>query len=124
MQTPQRTKAHDVLVALYPAKRASVDRWLSSQLSAIPSGPGKQAGIRVGAEVARRLISLRSHDGSSTKPPPFSPRNVAGGYRPTPPDFPTPPRSAPSTARNAGPTPGASSTTTRCRPLTASPDYC
>ncbi|MER8090064.1 vanadium-dependent haloperoxidase [Streptomyces sp. NPDC094048] len=82
--------AHDVLVALYPAKRASVERRLSSQLSAIPNGPGKQAGIRVGAEVARRLISLRSHDGSSTKPPPFSPRNVAGGYRPTPPAFPTP----------------------------------
>ncbi|MGW1199262.1 vanadium-dependent haloperoxidase [Streptomyces sp. NPDC002536] len=82
--------AHDVLMALYPAMRASVDRRLSSQLSAIPDGPGKQAGTGVGAEVARRLMSLRSHDGSSAKPPPFSPGNVAGGYRPTPPDFPAP----------------------------------
>ncbi|MFF4738560.1 vanadium-dependent haloperoxidase [Streptomyces sp. NPDC001262] len=82
--------AHDVLVALYPAKRASVDRRLSSQLATIPDDPGKQAGSRVGAEVARRLIGLRSHDGSSAKPPPFSTGTVAGGYRPTPPDFPTP----------------------------------
>ncbi|OIJ85655.1 vanadium-dependent haloperoxidase [Streptomyces colonosanans] len=82
--------AHDVLVALYPAKRAGVDQRLSSQLSAIPNGPGKQAGMAVGAEVARRLISLRSHDGSSAKPPPFRPGDKPGEYRPTPPDFPAP----------------------------------
>ncbi|MFF3518525.1 vanadium-dependent haloperoxidase [Streptomyces sp. NPDC002573] len=82
--------AHDVLVALYPAKRAGVDQRLSSQLSAIPNGPGKQAGMRVGAEVARRLLSLRSHDGSSAKPPRFRPGDKAGDYRPAPPDFPTP----------------------------------
>ncbi|GAA1906048.1 vanadium-dependent haloperoxidase [Streptantibioticus ferralitis] len=82
--------AHDVLVALYPGKRASVDQRLSSQLSAIPNGPGKRTGMRVGAVVARRLISLRSRDGSSAKPPRFAPGNTAGDYRPTPPDFPTP----------------------------------
>ncbi|MGW2935064.1 vanadium-dependent haloperoxidase [Streptomyces sp. NPDC001156] len=82
--------AHDVLVALYPAKRAGVDQRLSSQLSAIPNGPGKQAGIGVGAAVARQLISLRSHDGSSAKPPRFRPGDKAGDYRPTPPDFPAP----------------------------------
>ncbi|GAA3079267.1 vanadium-dependent haloperoxidase [Streptomyces olivoverticillatus] len=82
--------AHDVLVALYPAKRAGVDQLLSSQLSAIPNGPNKQAGIGVGAAVARRLISLRSNDGSSAEPPRFRPGNKAGDYRPTPPDFPTP----------------------------------
>ncbi|GAA3378709.1 vanadium-dependent haloperoxidase [Streptomyces sannanensis] len=82
--------AHDVLVALYPAKRASVDRRLNSRLSAIPNGTGKQAGIRVGAAVARRLISLRSHDGSAARPPRFTPGTKAGDYRPTPPDFPTP----------------------------------
>ncbi|MER6102711.1 vanadium-dependent haloperoxidase [Streptomyces sp. NPDC001832] len=82
--------AHDVLVALYPAKRASVDQRLSSQLSAIPNGSGKQAGIRVGAAVARRLISLRSDDGSAAQPPRFIPGTMAGDYRPTPPDFPTP----------------------------------
>ncbi|MFD8000890.1 vanadium-dependent haloperoxidase [Streptomyces mirabilis] len=82
--------AHDVLVALYPAKRAGVDQRLSSQLSAIPGGPGKQAGIGVGAAVARRLISLRSNDGSSAEPPRFRPGNKAGDYRPTPPKFPAP----------------------------------
>ncbi|MEU8694148.1 vanadium-dependent haloperoxidase [Streptomyces sp. NPDC048665] len=82
--------AHDVLVALYPAKRAGVDRRLSSQLSAIPGGPGKQAGTAVGAAVARRLIGLRSQDGSSAKPLPFRAGDKVGYYRPTPPDFPTP----------------------------------
>ncbi|MEU1628119.1 vanadium-dependent haloperoxidase [Streptomyces sp. NPDC020096] len=82
--------AHDVLVALYPAMRNSVDQRLSSQLATIPNGPGKQAGIHVGAAVARRLISLRAHDGSSAKPPQFAPGNAAGDYRPTPPDFPAP----------------------------------
>ncbi|MFF3907196.1 vanadium-dependent haloperoxidase [Streptomyces sp. NPDC001848] len=82
--------AHDVLVALYPAKRAGLDQRLKSRLSAIPDGAGKQAGTRVGAEVARRLISLRSHDGSSVKPPPFRPGSKAGDYRSTPPDFPAP----------------------------------
>ncbi|MGW3493799.1 vanadium-dependent haloperoxidase [Streptomyces sp. NPDC001020] len=82
--------AHDVLVALYPAKRAGVDQRLRSQLSAIPNGPGKQAGMAVGAAVARRLISLRSHDGSSAKPPRFRPGDAPGDYRTTPPDFPAP----------------------------------
>ncbi|WP_225096380.1 vanadium-dependent haloperoxidase [Streptomyces sp. CoH27] len=82
--------AHDVLVALYPGKRAGVDQRLRSQLSAIPGGPDKQAGTAVGAEVARRLISLRSDDGSSATPPPFHPGDKAGDYRPTPPDHPAP----------------------------------
>ncbi|MEU9480363.1 vanadium-dependent haloperoxidase [Streptomyces sp. NPDC048191] len=82
--------AHDVLVALYPAERAGVDRRLSSQLSAIPDGPDKQAGTAVGAEVARRLISLRSDDGSSSRAPRFRAGDRPGDYRPTPPDFPAP----------------------------------
>ncbi|WBP91177.1 vanadium-dependent haloperoxidase [Kitasatospora cathayae] len=82
--------AHDVLVALYPTKRAGVDRQLSSQLSAIADGARKQAGIGVGAAVARRLISLRSADGSSAKPPRFAPGSLPGDYRPTPPAFPAP----------------------------------
>ncbi|CAM5578855.1 vanadium-dependent haloperoxidase (plasmid) [Streptomyces viridifaciens] len=82
--------AHDVLVALYPAERAGVDRQLSSQLSAVADGARKQAGIGVGAAVARQLISLRSADGSSAEPPRFTPGSQPGDYRPTPPDFPAP----------------------------------
>ncbi|MGE7439672.1 vanadium-dependent haloperoxidase [Kitasatospora sp. NPDC001175] len=82
--------AHDVLAALYPTKRASVDQQLSSQMSAIANGAGKQAGIGVGAAVARQLISLRSTDGSSTKPPQFTAGSLPGDYRPTPPAFPAP----------------------------------
>ncbi|MCQ4042566.1 vanadium-dependent haloperoxidase [Streptantibioticus rubrisoli] len=76
--------AHDVLVALYPAMRARVDQRLTGQLAAIPGGGAKRNGIRVGAAVARRLIALRSHDGSSAVPPRFVPGAGPGAYRPTP----------------------------------------
>ncbi|MEU6771795.1 vanadium-dependent haloperoxidase [Streptomyces sp. NPDC046759] len=82
--------AHDVLAALYPGERAGVDQRLSSRLSVIPGGPDKAAGMAVGAAVARRLISLRSDDGSAAKAPPFRPGDRPGDYRPTPPDFPAP----------------------------------
>ncbi|WP_269858356.1 vanadium-dependent haloperoxidase [Streptomyces sp. RPT161] len=76
--------AHDVLAALYPAKRAGVDQRLAAQLAAIADGRGKRDGIRVGGAVARRLLALRSHDGSSATPTRFAPGVGPGAYRPTP----------------------------------------
>ncbi len=76
--------AHDVLAALYPAHRASVDQRLATQLAAIPDGRGKRNGVRVGNAVARRLIALRSRDGSSAIPARFAPGIGPGAYRPTP----------------------------------------
>src|SRR6266700_2839904 len=63
--------AHDVLTALYPALKAGPDQLLASELAAIPGSRGKQQGIRVGDIVAKRLIGLRSSDGSAATPPPF-----------------------------------------------------
>jgi membrane-associated phospholipid phosphatase len=82
--------AHDVLAALYPAQKSGIDQVLAGQLAAIPGTTGKQQGIQVGARVAKRLVALRSTDGSALTPPPFVPGTKPGDYRPTPPNFPTP----------------------------------
>jgi membrane-associated phospholipid phosphatase len=79
--------AHDVLTALYPSQKSGLDQMLASELAAIPNGQGKQQGIKVGAAVARRLLALRSSDGSAATPPPFVAGNKPGDYRPTPPAF-------------------------------------
>src|SRR6266851_4829112 len=82
--------AHDVLTALYPSQKSGLDQMLASELAAIPNGQGKQQGIKVGATVARRLVALRSSDGSAVTPPPFVPGTQPGDYRPTPPNLPAP----------------------------------
>ena len=79
--------AHDTLTALYPSQKSGLDQMLASELAAIPNGQGKQQGITVGAAVARRLVALRSSDGSAATPPPFVAGNKPGDYRPTPPAF-------------------------------------
>jgi len=79
--------AHDTLAALYPSQKSGLDQMLASELAAIPNGQGKQQGIKVGATVARRLVALRSSDGSAATPPPFVAGNKPGDYRPTPPAF-------------------------------------
>src|SRR4029077_3929667 len=82
--------AHDMLTALYPALKTGPDQLLAGELAAIPDSRGKQQGIRVGEIVAKRLIGLRSSDGSATTPPPFIAGTQPRHYRPTPPKFPAP----------------------------------
>jgi hypothetical protein len=82
--------AHDVLVALYPAKRTDLDAQLTGELAAIPDSPAKQDGIGVGAAAAKQLVDLRAADGSAATAPPFVAGDRPGDYRPTPPKFPAP----------------------------------
>ena len=82
--------AHNVLLSLYPSMKTGLDAMLYGELAVIPDSRGKRDGIRVGAEVAERLLRLRSLDGSAATPQPFVPGNRPGDYRPTPPDFPAP----------------------------------
>jgi membrane-associated phospholipid phosphatase len=82
--------AHDVLTALYPSQKTGLDQMLATELAVIPSSQGKQQGIQVGATVARRLVGIRSSDGSAATPPPFVPGTKPGDYRPAPPNFPAP----------------------------------
>ncbi len=82
--------AHDVLVALYPAFQTALDAQLQQSLAAVPDGKQKTEGIAVGTEVARRILAIRSTDGSNAPLIPFVPINAPGQYQPTPPNFPKP----------------------------------
>ncbi|HEU5388803.1 MAG TPA: vanadium-dependent haloperoxidase [Streptosporangiaceae bacterium] len=79
--------AHDVLAALYPSMQGELGGLLHAELAKIPGGHSRNDGTQVGAAVARHLLGLRAHDGSTATPPPFVSGNLPGDYRPTPPDF-------------------------------------
>jgi membrane-associated phospholipid phosphatase len=82
--------AHTALVGLYPAQQSTIDADYTAELAKVQDGPAKDAGVRVGQQVAADLLAIRANDGSNVAPPPFLPTNAPGDYQPTPPNFPTP----------------------------------
>jgi len=84
--------AHEVLVALYPAFKATLDAQLQQFLGQIPDGNDKVEGIRIGQTVADRILALRSNDGSNAKPIPYVFGTAPGDYQSTPPNFPPQPQ--------------------------------
>lgn len=54
--------AHDVLVTLYPDRRAGHDARLQRLLRTVPDGPGEQAGLVLGAAAARAAIARAGLD--------------------------------------------------------------
>jgi membrane-associated phospholipid phosphatase len=74
--------AHDVLVALYPSMTAQIDQQLAGALATVPDGPRKQAGVGVGADVARKVLALRAADGSGATPPTYTSTGAPGDYQP------------------------------------------
>ena len=86
------TAAHEVLVALYPAFKASLDAALQQSLAQIPDGKGKTQGIAIGLVVADRILALRSNDGASAPQIPFIFGTAPGDYQSTPPNFPPQPQ--------------------------------
>ena len=81
--------AHDVLVKLYPAQRAAIDQQYATLLARV-SPKHKAAGVRLGRQVAAKLVALRANDGSAAVPVPFQAGPNAGDYQLTPPAL-TPP---------------------------------
>src|SRR5687767_12428071 len=55
--------AHDVLVALVPAKDADFDAALAASLAAIPDGRAEDAGVALGRTVAAAMLAHRQDDG-------------------------------------------------------------
>ena len=84
--------AHDVLVALYPTFRSTLDADLQQSLAQIRDGEHKVQGIRVGQTVADQILALRSNDGSNAQPIPYVFGNAPGDYQSTPPNFPPQPQ--------------------------------
>ncbi|MGH9915984.1 MAG: vanadium-dependent haloperoxidase, partial [Pyrinomonadaceae bacterium] len=79
--------AHDTLVSLYPQLKDKLDIRLEESLAQIPDGSRKRLGIRVGQEVARRMLALRRNDDSDAQLLPFTPGVTPGDYQLTPPNF-------------------------------------
>jgi hypothetical protein len=84
--------AHEVLAALYPAFKATLDAQLQQFLGQIPDGNDKVEGIRIGQTVADRILRVRSNDGSNANPIPYVFGTAPGDYQPTPPNFPPQPQ--------------------------------
>jgi hypothetical protein len=82
--------AHDVLTATFPAFTPTLDQQLATDLTAIPAGRDRTAGIRAGARAASAELQARSADGSATQPPPYQTTGAPGDFRPTPPGFAAP----------------------------------
>jgi hypothetical protein len=84
--------AHEVLVALYPAFKTSLDAEFQQSLAQIADGQNKVDGIAIGVTVADRILALRSNDGSSAPPIPYVFGSAPGDYQSTPPNFPAQPQ--------------------------------
>jgi membrane-associated phospholipid phosphatase len=65
----------------------ALDQLLAGELAGIPQSDAKRDGMRVGHDVAERMLRLRAHDGSSVTPPVFTPGTDPGDYQLTPPVF-------------------------------------
>jgi len=79
------TAAHHVLVGLVPALaddvKANLDTLYAASLAAIPAGSRKNAGIRIGAAVAAKMLAKRADDGRYV-PFSFTAGTGAGQWRP------------------------------------------
>jgi hypothetical protein len=79
--------AHEVLVALYPAFKSTLDTQLQQSLAQIPDGKDKTEGVLIGQSVADRILAARSNDGSNAPPIPYVFGAAPGDYQSTPPNF-------------------------------------
>jgi hypothetical protein len=78
--------AHDVLVALNPAKAADFDAALAASLALVSNGSAKSNGMASGAAIASAMLAARATDGSATNVP-YTPSGLPGRWAPTPPGF-------------------------------------
>ena len=82
--------AHDVLVAVYPAQRATLDAELATWLARVPNGRGKTKALTLGAKSAAAIVALRHNDGTDVDltSPDYTPGTRPGDYQFVPPyDF-------------------------------------
>jgi hypothetical protein len=78
------TAAHGVLLRLAPAQRTMLDDALNTALAKIADGESKTNGVRVGEEIAEKLVALRGKDQSDAKIT-FTPKAGPTLYQLTPP---------------------------------------
>jgi hypothetical protein len=61
--------AHDTMVALWPAQRATLDALLAQDLAEFPNGDQKSRGIALGRRAAAAILARRVNDGSDHTEP-------------------------------------------------------
>ena len=76
--------AHTVLAFLYPSQQSVVDATYATELATVPDGAAKVAGVRVGAEVARGLLTIRADDGATGRTASVRPWNESRRLPPDP----------------------------------------
>jgi hypothetical protein len=80
--------AYFALVELYPLQKARLDDAYAGSLAKVPDGPAKTDGISIGANVAARILAVRSNDGAAAAlTATYVPGAAAGSWVPTLPAF-------------------------------------
>jgi hypothetical protein len=74
--------AHLVLIKLFPDQQAALDKAYDAALATIAEGGGRNAGVRLGEQVAGEIISWRANDGIGA-PNTYRPATTPGVYVPT-----------------------------------------
>lgn len=75
--------AHDTLVDLYPAQRATIDAALTAALAKILDGKAETDGIALGSAAADAILAERAND-HSRDPQTFTPAGIVGHWAPDP----------------------------------------
>lgn len=75
------TAARDLLIAVYPAQRATFEARATSLLAQIPDGEPKTRGMAWGTVVATDIVTLRTGDGSANTAP-YPGSTEPGRWRP------------------------------------------
>jgi hypothetical protein len=73
------TAARQILTQIYPQQKAKIEEAYAASLKAIPDGPAKSEGIKLGMEVADAVQADRANDGTNAPrhlPPARCPRGI------------------------------------------------
>ncbi len=79
--------AHDVLVAVYPGQRTTLDAELDGWLAKVPDGRAEARALVLGARSAAAIVELRRNDGTEVDlfSPDYTPSTQPGDYQFVPP---------------------------------------
>ncbi|MBR1215580.1 vanadium-dependent haloperoxidase [Bradyrhizobium sp. JYMT SZCCT0180] len=74
--------AQQILTQVYPQQKSKIEEGYAASLKAIPEGPAKTEGIKLGMEVAAAVQADRANDGTNA-PDAYRPHAAPGAYVPT-----------------------------------------
>jgi len=76
------TAARQILIQIYPEQKAKIEEAYAESLKAIPEGPARTEGIKLGMAAAEAVQADRANDGTNT-PDTYRPHTTPGAYVPT-----------------------------------------